>query len=186
MARRPTFKPSLAETKRANQAALDFMRVASYREDAPRIDVGATAKRDRAAPAGILERDVLRAGLQLLRVHPLVAWASRINSGAVENANGQFVRFNQIAGCSDIVGQMIGPYHQYPDGAVLFLGTLFAPVEDRDTAGKGFTHKLGDVVTVSSPELGMLANRMTTSDKAAPWTYGASHLMRNLAKRGLL
>jgi hypothetical protein len=106
MARRPTFKPSLAETKRANQAALDFMRVASYREDAPRIDVGATAKRDRAAPAGILERDVLRAGLQLLRVHPLVAWASRINSGAVENANGQFVRFNQIAGCSDIVGQM--------------------------------------------------------------------------------
>jgi fumarylacetoacetate (FAA) hydrolase family protein len=87
---------------------------------------------------------------------------------------------------ADIVGQMIGPYHQYPDGAVLFLGTLFAPVEDRDSAGKGFTHKMGDVVTVSSPELGMLANRMTTSDKAAPWTYGASHLMRNLAKRGLL
>jgi hypothetical protein len=115
MARRPTFKykpafkPSLAETKRANQTALDFMRVASYREDAPRIDVGATAKREpsvRAAPSGILERDVLRAGLQLLRVHPLVAWASRINSGAVENANGQFVRFNQIVGCSDIVGQM--------------------------------------------------------------------------------
>ena len=87
---------------------------------------------------------------------------------------------------ADIVGQMIGPYHQYPDGAVLFLGTLFAPVEDRDAPGKGFTHKLGDVVTVSSPELGTLANRMTTSDKAAPWTYGASHLMRNLAKRGLL
>ena len=109
MARRPTFKPSLAETKRANQAALDFMRVASYREDAPRIDVGASAKREpsvRASTSGILERDVLRAGLQLLRVNPLVAWASRINSGAVENANGQFVRFNQIAGCSDIVGQM--------------------------------------------------------------------------------
>ena len=87
---------------------------------------------------------------------------------------------------ADLVGQMIGPYHQYPDGAVLFLGTLFAPVEDRDAPGKGFTHKLGDVVTVSSPELGTLANRMTTSDKAAPWTYGASHLLRNLAKRGLL
>ena len=87
---------------------------------------------------------------------------------------------------ADIVGQMIGPYHQYPDGAVLFLGTLFAPVEDRDAPGKGFTHKLGDVVTVSAPELGTLANRMTTSDKAAPWTHGASHLMRNLAKRGLL
>ena len=87
---------------------------------------------------------------------------------------------------ADLVGQMIGPYHQYPDGAVLFLGTLFAPVEDRDAPGKGFTHKLGDVVTVSAAELGTLANRMTTCDKAAPWTFGASHLMRNLAKRGLL
>ncbi len=87
---------------------------------------------------------------------------------------------------ADLVGQMIGPHHQYPDGAVLFLGTLFAPVEDRDAPGKGFTHKLGDVVTVSSPELGTLANRMTTSDKAAPWTFGASHLFRNLARRGLL
>jgi fumarylacetoacetate (FAA) hydrolase family protein len=87
---------------------------------------------------------------------------------------------------AEIVSQMIGPYHQYPDGAVLFLGTLFAPVEDRDAPGKGFTHKLGDVVTVSSAELGTLANRMTSCDKAAPWTYGASHLMRNLAKRGLL
>jgi fumarylacetoacetate (FAA) hydrolase family protein len=87
---------------------------------------------------------------------------------------------------ADLVAQMIGPHHQYPDGAVLFLGTLFAPVEDRDAPGKGFTHKLGDVVTVSSPELGTLANRMTTSDKAAPWTFGASHLFRNLARRGLL
>ncbi len=87
---------------------------------------------------------------------------------------------------AEIVSQMIGPYHQYPDGAVLFLGTLFAPVEDRDAPGKGFTHKLGDVVTVSAPELGTLANRMTTCDKAAPWSYGASHLMRNLARRGLL
>ena len=87
---------------------------------------------------------------------------------------------------ADLVAQMIGPHHQYPDGAVLFLGTLFAPIDDRDAPGKGFTHKLGDVVTVSSPELGRLANRMTHSDKAAPWTYGASHLMRNLARRGLL
>ena len=87
---------------------------------------------------------------------------------------------------ADLVGQMIGPYHQYPDGAVLFLGTLFAPVEDRDAPGKGFTHKMGDVVTVSSPELGTLANRMTTSDKAAAWTFGSSHLFRNLARRGLL
>lgn len=87
---------------------------------------------------------------------------------------------------AELVSQMIGPHHQYPDGAVLFLGTLFAPVEDRDAPGKGFTHKLGDVVTVSSSELGTLANRMTTSDKAPPWTFGASHLFRNLARRGLL
>ena len=87
---------------------------------------------------------------------------------------------------ADLVAQMIGPHHQYPDGAILFLGTLFAPIEDRDAPGKGFTHKLGDVVTVSSPELGTLANRMTSTDKAAPWTFGTSHLFRNLAKRGLL
>lgn len=87
---------------------------------------------------------------------------------------------------ADLVGQMIGPHHQYPDGAVLFLGTLFAPVEDRGEPGKGFTHKLGDVVTVSAPELGTLANRMTSCDRAAPWTFGASHLLRNLAARGLL
>lgn len=87
---------------------------------------------------------------------------------------------------ADIVAQMINNHHQYPDGAVLFLGTLFAPVEDRDEPGKGFTHKMGDVVTVSSPQLGTLANRMTSTDKAAPWTFGASHLFRNLAKRGLL
>jgi fumarylacetoacetate (FAA) hydrolase family protein len=87
---------------------------------------------------------------------------------------------------AELVRQMIGVHHQYPDGAILFLGTLFAPIEDRDSAGKGFTHKEGDVVTVSSPELGTLANRMTATDKAPPWTYGASHLFRNLAKRGLL
>jgi fumarylacetoacetate (FAA) hydrolase family protein len=86
----------------------------------------------------------------------------------------------------DIVAQMIGPHHQYPDGAVLYLGTMFAPVEDRDAPGKGFTHKYGDVVTISAPELGSLVNRMVKTNEAAPWTYGASHLMRNLATRGLL
>lgn len=87
---------------------------------------------------------------------------------------------------ADLVGQMLNRNHQYPDGAVLFLGTLYAPVDDRGVAGQGFTHKLGDIVTVASPELGSLSNRMVHSDKAAPWTFGASHLMRNLAKRGLL
>jgi fumarylacetoacetate (FAA) hydrolase family protein len=87
---------------------------------------------------------------------------------------------------ADLVAQMINANHQYPDGAVLFLGTLFAPVEDRDVKGQGFTHKTGDIVVVSSPELGGLANRMVPSNMAAPWTFGTSHLMRNLAKRGLL
>ncbi|MBI2717422.1 MAG: fumarylacetoacetate hydrolase family protein [Rhizobiales bacterium] len=87
---------------------------------------------------------------------------------------------------ADLVGQMLNAHHQYPDGAVLFLGTLFAPVEDRDVKGQGFTHKMGDIVTVASPELGALSNRMVATDVAPPWTFGASHLMRNLARRGLL
>lgn len=87
---------------------------------------------------------------------------------------------------ADLVGQMLNANHQYPDGAVLFLGTLFAPVEDRGEKGKGFTHKLGDIVTVAAPELGALSNRMVHSDKAARWTFGPSHLMRNLARRGLI
>lgn len=87
---------------------------------------------------------------------------------------------------ADLAGQAIGPYHQYPDGLVLFLGTMFAPVQDRDGAGQGFTHKVGDIVTISAPKFGALVNRMTTSDKAPPWTFGVSHLYRNLAARGLL
>jgi fumarylacetoacetate (FAA) hydrolase family protein len=87
---------------------------------------------------------------------------------------------------ADLVAEMMGSTHQYPDGAVLYLGTMFAPVEDRDAPGMGFTHKLGDIVTISAPELGSLTNRMTTADQAPPWTFGAGALMRNLAKRGLL
>ena len=85
-----------------------------------------------------------------------------------------------------LAGQLMGPHHQYPDGAMLFLGTLFAPVQDRDAPGSGFTHKLGDVVTITSAKLGTLRNRMQHTDHCPPWTFGASHLMRNLAKRGLL
>jgi fumarylacetoacetate (FAA) hydrolase family protein len=87
---------------------------------------------------------------------------------------------------ADLVAEMMGRTHQYPDGAVLYLGTMFAPVEDRDAPGMGFTHQPGDIVTISAPELGSLTNRMTTSDQAPPWTFGAGDLMRNLAKRGLL
>lgn len=87
---------------------------------------------------------------------------------------------------ADIVAQTIGKHHQYPDGFVLFLGTMFAPVEDRDVKGQGFTHKAGDIVTVSTARLGTLVNRMKRSHECPPWTFGASHLMRSLARRGLL
>ena len=76
--------------------------------------------------------------------------------------------------------------HQYPDGFALFLGTLFAPVQDRDDPGRGFTHKVGDVVAISTPRLGTLVNRVVTSKDATPWTMGLTALMTNLAGRGLL
>ena len=87
---------------------------------------------------------------------------------------------------ADLVAQTINAHHHYPDGFLLFLGTMFAPNEDRDVPGRGFTHKTGDIVTISTPELGALVNRVVPTDKAEPWTFGAADLMRNLAKRGLL
>jgi len=85
----------------------------------------------------------------------------------------------------DLVAQTLNSHHQYPDGFVLFLGTLFAPVEDRDEPGRGFTHKVGDVVRVSSTKLGTLVNTVVTCESASPWSYGITALMRNLASRGL-
>jgi fumarylacetoacetate (FAA) hydrolase family protein len=76
--------------------------------------------------------------------------------------------------------------HHFPDGFTLFLGTLFAPVQDRDEPGRGFTHKEGDLVRISTPRIGALVNRVTTSRNAPPWTFGVRELMRNLASRGLL
>jgi fumarylacetoacetate (FAA) hydrolase family protein len=86
----------------------------------------------------------------------------------------------------DLTGQAIGKNHQYPDGLVLFLGTMFAPTQDRLGPGQGFTHVVGDVVTVATPRLGRLANRVNHSDQVAPWTYGVTALMRDLGRRGLL
>ncbi|PWE55727.1 fumarylacetoacetate hydrolase [Metarhizobium album] len=86
----------------------------------------------------------------------------------------------------DLVSQTIGRHHQYPDGFMLFMGTLFAPTEDRDTKGQGFTHKVGDIVTISNGLLGALTNRVRLSTECAPWTFGASKLMRNLAARQLI
>ena len=86
----------------------------------------------------------------------------------------------------DLVAQAIGPNHQYPDGFMLFLGTMFSPTQDRHGPGQGFTHVVGDVVTVSTPQLGALVNRVTTSDQAEPWTFGITALMQSLARRSLL
>ena len=84
---------------------------------------------------------------------------------------------------TDLVGHAMGPHHQYPDGFMLFLGTLFAPTQDRHGPGQGFTHEPGDRVSISTPSLGALVNRVNTSDKVAPWTYGVRALMEDLSKR---
>ncbi|CAO3439594.1 fumarylacetoacetate hydrolase family protein [Azospirillum doebereinerae] len=86
----------------------------------------------------------------------------------------------------ELVEATIGENHQYPDGFILLLGTMFAPVQDRDRPGEGFTHKIDDVVTVATPVLGALSNRVRHCATCAPWEFGASALMRNLAGRGLL
>ena len=85
-----------------------------------------------------------------------------------------------------LVAATVGAHHQYPDGLVLYLGTMFAPVKDRDGVGKGFTHKLGDSVSISTPSLGRLTNVVNLSTKCPPWTYGTSHLLRDLARANLL
>jgi fumarylacetoacetate (FAA) hydrolase family protein len=86
---------------------------------------------------------------------------------------------------TELVRQAMSEHH-YPDGFALFLGTLFAPTKDRDQVGRGFTHKIGDEVRISTPRIGTLVNTVTTSRDARPWTFGVRALMRNLATRGLL
>jgi len=86
----------------------------------------------------------------------------------------------------DLVSQAVGAHHDYPDGFMLFLGTMFAPTQDRHGPGQGFTHVVGDRVRIAAPELGALVNRVVHSDQAPRWTFGLSALMRNLGGRGLL
>ena len=86
----------------------------------------------------------------------------------------------------DLVSETIGPHHQYPDGLCLMTGTLFAPSEDRDKPGGGFTHKVGDIVRISTPKLGTLVNKVNYSENVKPWTFGVGALIRNLAARRLL
>jgi fumarylacetoacetate (FAA) hydrolase family protein len=85
-----------------------------------------------------------------------------------------------------LVAGATGRHHQYPDGFVMYCGTMFAPVKDRGGVGKGFTHKPNDIVSISTPKLGTLRNRVRLATECPPWTYGASHLMRDLARAGLL
>lgn len=87
---------------------------------------------------------------------------------------------------ADLVAQMVNTHHRYPDGAVLFLGTMFAPIQDRGAPGQGFTHQPGDIVTVAAPGLGRLVNRMRLTDQCEPWNFGTAALMRSLARRGVL
>ena len=87
---------------------------------------------------------------------------------------------------TELVSQTVGRHHQYPDGIMLFCGTLFAPTEDRDVKGEGFTHKRLDRVEIASPRLGLLSNVVKLSTECAEWKFGVSHLMRNLAARSLL
>jgi fumarylacetoacetate (FAA) hydrolase family protein len=86
----------------------------------------------------------------------------------------------------ELVAAAMGPHHQYPDGMALYLGTMFVPSRDRGEKGKGFTHKVGDIVTISTAKLGALVNRVRLSPDCPHWTYGASHLMRDLAKAKLI
>ena len=86
----------------------------------------------------------------------------------------------------DLVEHAIGPNHQYPDGLVLFLGTMFAPTQDRSGPGQGFTHQVADIVTIETPRLGALVNKVNYTDKVAPWTFGLSALFKNLAQRKLI
>ena len=86
----------------------------------------------------------------------------------------------------DLVAQTVGRHHAYPDGFMLFLGTMFAPTQDRHGPGQGFTHVVGDRVCIAAPELGALVNRVVHADQAPMWTFGISALMRNLSERGLL
>nr|WP_297459980.1 fumarylacetoacetate hydrolase family protein [uncultured Halomonas sp.] len=83
----------------------------------------------------------------------------------------------------DLVAQSHGPHHQYPDGFMLFLGTMFSPIQDRDGAGQGFTHHLNDVVTIATPSLGALINRVDRSDRLPPWTFGIRQLYSHLTHR---
>jgi len=106
------------------------------------------------------------------------------HDGFAEHGTNSQVESSRDA--ADLVRATLGRHHQYPDGLMLFLGTMFVPQKDRGAPGRGFTHVPGDRVRIASPRLGALHNVVTTSDRAPPWTFGTRELMKSLAARGLL
>lgn len=123
--------------------------------------------------------DVRRCELTL-RVDGADGFALRGTSSLAQISRDPLELVEQAMGAADC------RTHQYPDGFMLYLGTMFAPTQDRHGPGQGFTHVLGDVVSVATPTLGALVNRVTHAQRAAPWNYGVNALMRDLARRGLL
>lgn len=113
-----------------------------------------------------------------------IALEVRGQDGFVLNGSSSMSQISRSP--ESLVAAAIGDHHQYPDGLVLYLGTMFAPVQDRGGEGKGFTHKLGDIVTISTPTLGALVNTVGLSTECPAWTYGTRSLMTDLAKAGLL
>lgn len=112
--------------------------------------------------------------------------AMRVTGGDGFTLDGQSSMSRISRHPADLVAQTIGRHHQYPDGLFLFLGTMFAPVKDRDAPGQGFTHHPGDVVSIREASLGELRNTVQLSTECPEWQFGTAALMRNLAKRGLL
>ena len=118
---------------------------------------------------------------------PRAASASRRWSRARTASASHVTQCGEISrDLADLAGQALSRNHQYPDGFVLFIGTMFTPLDDRGAPGSGFTHKVGDMVSISSPDLGTLVNEVVTCDQAEPWTFGTGALMANLARRNLL
>jgi fumarylacetoacetate (FAA) hydrolase family protein len=120
--------------------------------------------------------DIIRAGTVSLRVEGA--------DGFVMSAASHMAQISRDP--EELVRQTMNAHHDYPDGLMLFLGTMFAPTKDRDAPGRGFTHRVGDLVEISMPALGRLVNRINHTDRVPPWTFGIADLMRNLSARGLL
>ncbi|HMO27359.1 MAG TPA: fumarylacetoacetate hydrolase family protein [Tepidisphaeraceae bacterium] len=93
-------------------------------------------------------------------------------------------RMSEISRSPEEIAQsVVCAHHQYPDATMIYLGTMFAPTEDRSAAGGGFTHHLHDRVEISVPQLGTLVNWVNHTDRIPPWEYGASELVECLVAR---